>query len=177
MRLRLDRLDRLIDGTYALIDYKTGAANVAGWLGERPDEPQLPLYFQTAEQTISVLAFARVKRGARGRVFGFEGISAVENMLPDVAPIETKFGMEKKGYSSWDVLIAEWERSLSTLVKNFIRGEVLVDPKNGSLTCAQCDLQSLCRISEVNSAQSLDEDSGDSGENNAAVGLGETVHD
>ena len=136
MRLRLDRLDRLIDGTYALIDYKTGAANVAGWLGERPDEPQLPLYFQTAKQTISVLAFARVKRGARGRVFGFEGISAVENMLPDVTPIETKFGMEKMGYSSWDVLIAEWERSLGTLVKNFIRGEALVDPKNGSLTSA-----------------------------------------
>ena len=176
MRLRLDRLDRLIDGTYALIDYKSGAAKVAGWIGERPDEPQLPLYFQTAEQTISALAFARVKRGARGKVFGFEGVSAVENLLPDVAPIETKFGMEKRGYSSWDVLTAEWERSLDALVKNFIHGDALVDPKNGRLTCAQCDLHGLCRIREAGGTQIADGD-GDDVDDQLAVDPGKTIDD
>ena len=158
MRLRLDRLDRLADGTHALIDYKSGAAKVGAWLGARPDEPQLPLYFQTAAQTISVLAFARVKRGRRGKVFGFEGVSAAENLLPDVGPIETKYGMEKKGYISWDVLTAEWEESLNALATNFIHGDARVDPKNGSLTCAQCDLHSVCRISELTSTQVADED-------------------
>lgn len=158
MQLRLDRLDRLDDGTHALIDYKTGVAKVAGWLGERPDEPQLPLYFQTSEQTVSALAFARVKRGARGKVFGFDGVAAAENLLLDVGPIENKFGMEKKGYVSWDVLTAEWETSLNTLVKNFIEGDAKVDPKNGSLTCAQCDLQSLCRISELTGSDIADDD-------------------
>ena len=158
MQLRLDRLDRLDDGTHALIDYKTGVAKVAGWLGERPDEPQLPLYFQTSEQTVSALAFARVKRGARGKVFGFDGVAAAENLLLDVGPIEHKFGMEKKGYVSWDVLTAEWETSLNTLVTNFINGDAEVDPKNGSLTCAQCDLQSVCRISEVTGSDIADDD-------------------
>ena len=158
MRLRLDRLDRLDDGTHALIDYKTGAAKVAAWLGSRPDEPQLPLYFQTAAQTISVLAFARVKRGPRGKVFGFEGVSAAENLLPDVGPIETKYGMEKNGYVSWDVLIAEWEGSLKALATNFINGDARVEPKNGSLTCAQCDLQSLCRISALAGSEVADEE-------------------
>ena len=158
MQLRLDRLDRLDDGTHALIDYKTGVAKVAGWLGERPDEPQLPLYFQTSEQTVSALAFARVKRGARGKVFGFDGVAAAENLLLDVGPIEHKFGMEKKGYVSWDVLTAEWETSLNTLVTNFINGDAEVDPKNGSLTCAQCDLQSLCRISELTGSDIADDD-------------------
>ncbi|MCY7388038.1 MAG: PD-(D/E)XK nuclease family protein [Burkholderiales bacterium] len=171
MRLRLDRLDRLADGTYALIDYKTGIAKATGWLGERLDEPQLPLYFQTSAQTISVLAFARVKKGARGKVFGFEGVSAAEGLLPDVTPIEAKSGMEKKGYFSWDVLTAEWESSLRTLVGNFIHGDALVDPKHGSLTCSQCDLQGLCRISEVNGAQISDEDSAD-GDENALAGHG-----
>jgi hypothetical protein len=27
-----------------VIDYKTGEAKVAAWLGDRPDEPQLPMY-------------------------------------------------------------------------------------------------------------------------------------
>ena len=158
MRLRLDRMDRLSDGTHALIDYKTGVAKVSDWLGARPDEPQLPLYLHTAEQIISVLAFARVKRGPRGKVFGFEGVSAAENLLPDVQPIEYKYGMEKKGYISWDVLLAEWEGSLNALAGNFIRGDALVDPKYGNLTCAQCDLQSVCRISEFNIAPLSDED-------------------
>ncbi|MCY7389911.1 MAG: PD-(D/E)XK nuclease family protein, partial [Burkholderiales bacterium] len=172
MRLRLDRLDRLVDGTYALIDYKTGSAKATSWLGERLDEPQLPLYFQTAAQTISVLAFARVKRGARARVFGFEGVSAAEGLLPDVTPIEAKFGMEKKGYFSWDVLTAEWEGALDALVKNFINGDAAVDPKRGSLTCAQCDLHGLCRISQLNGTKTLDDDSADSDVNVSGTGRG-----
>ncbi len=149
MNLRLDRLDRLADGTHALIDYKTGVAKFAGWLGNRPDEPQLPLYFVTAEEPVSALAFARLKRGERGKVFGFEGISVVENLLPDVVPIEQKRGMEKIGYVSWDVLVQEWEISLDALAKEFAAGAAQVDPKNGSLTCAQCDLQNVCRIAEL----------------------------
>lgn len=147
MRLQLDRLDRLQDGTFALIDYKTGVAQVKSWIGERPDEPQLPLYFQTAEQQISVLAFARLKRG---KTFGFEGVSATENVLPNVTPIEQKRGMQDRGYVSWDVLIQEWEVALDNLAKQFVNGIAAVDPKNGGLTCAQCDLQSVCRVAEFN---------------------------
>jgi ATP-dependent helicase/DNAse subunit B len=161
MRLRLDRLDRLADGTHALIDYKSGRAKVAAWLGARPDEPQLPLYFHTATQTISAIAFARVKRGMKRKVFGFEGVSAAEGLLPDVTPIENKYGMEKKGYVSWDVLIKEWEDALGSLATNFILGDARVDPKNGNLTCAQCDLQSLCRISEVQGSPVTDDLDGD----------------
>ena len=167
MRLKLDRLDRLADGTHALIDYKTGMAKVADWLGARMDEPQLPLYCQTSKEPISVLAFARVKRGPRRKVFGFEGVSAVEDLLPDVGPIENKAGMEKQGYVSWDVLTAGWDDSLNALATNFINGDAEVDPKNGHLTCAQCDLQSVCRISELSGSPLADEE--DAGASNAKV--------
>ena len=168
MRLRLDRLDRLADGTYALIDYKSGSAKVADWLGPRMDEPQLPLYCQTSKEPISVVSFARVKRGPRRKVFGFEGVSAVEDLLPDVTPIENKSGMEKQGYVSWDVLSAEWSDSLNALATNFINGDAEVDPKNGHLTCAQCDLQSVCRISELTGSRLVDEEDAASG-NSAKV--------
>ena len=36
-------MDRLADGARVLIDYKTGVAT-ADWRGERPDNPQLPIY-------------------------------------------------------------------------------------------------------------------------------------
>lgn len=156
MNLRLDRLDRLADGTHALIDYKTGAAKFSSWLGNRPDEPQLPMYFISAEEPVSAMAFARLKRGERGKVFGFEGVSMVENLLPDVAPIEQKRGMEKNGYVSWDVLAQEWETSLDALAKGFARGAAQVDPKNGNVTCAQCDLQSVCRIAEMSAYAAME---------------------
>lgn len=145
MRLQLDRLDRLRDGTYALIDYKTGVAQVKSWIGERPDEPQLPLYLHTAEQQISALAFALLKRG---KTFGFEGVSATENVLPNVTPIEQKRGMQQRGYESWGVLCQEWQAALDNLARQFVNGVAAVDPKNAGLTCAQCDLQSICRVAE-----------------------------
>jgi probable DNA repair protein len=148
MTLRLDRLDRLEDGTHAIIDYKTGQARVASWLGERPDEPQLPLYLHTAEQDISTIAYARVKRGERGKVFGFAGVSAVDGLLPDVTPIEQQRGMPDKGYVSWDVLVESWDTALTALANDFTHGVATVDPKHGGLTCAQCDLHGICRIAE-----------------------------
>ena len=156
LNLRLDRMDRLADGTHAVIDYKTGTAKFTSWLGTRPDEPQLPLYFATADALISVLAFARVKRGEPGKVFGFEGVSAAEDLLLDVAPIEKKRGMEKAGYVSWDVLTEEWDSSLRALAKGFGNGDAQVDPKHGGLTCAQCDLQSVCRVAERSEYAALD---------------------
>ena len=156
LRLRLDRIDHLADGTHAVIDYKTGAAKFTSWLGTRPDEPQLPLYFATADVVISALAFARLKRGARGKVFGFEGVSAAEDLLLDVAPIEKKRGMEKAGYVSWDVLTEEWDSSLRALANGFANGDAEVDPKHAGLTCVQCDLQSVCRVAELSEYAALD---------------------
>ena len=156
MELRLDRLDRLADSTHALIDYKTGVAKLASWLGDRPDEPQLPLYYHTAHEEISALAFARVKRGVRGKTFGFEGVSVVEGLLPDVGPIEEKTRRSKHSYASWDELTKAWEVSLAALAAGFVDGDAKVDPKLGGQTCKQCDLQSVCRVAELAAYATLD---------------------
>lgn len=153
MELRLDRLDRLADGTHALIDYKTGVAKLTSWLGDRPDEPQLPLYYRAADEEISALAFARVKRG---KTMGFEGVSVVEGLLPGVSPIEAR--RTGQSYASWDVLTEAWEKSLAALATGFAKGDVVVDPKFGGQTCQQCDLHSLCRIAELTGYAALDND-------------------
>ncbi len=145
MSLRLDRRDRLVDGTQALIDYKTGNAMASSWLGERPDEPQLPMYCRTSTEHVSVLAFARLKRGKN---FGFEGVSAAHDVLPGVTPIEDRPGVAAAAYPSWDVLVQHWERTLDDLAVQFAQGEATIDPKHGAKTCKQCDLHAVCRIAE-----------------------------
>lgn len=39
---RVDRIDELPDGRQIMLDYKTGEVDLAGWSGDRLDEPQVP---------------------------------------------------------------------------------------------------------------------------------------
>ena len=68
--LRLDRVDRLADGSLAVIDYKTGAnAEIRAWLDERPRLPQMPAYVQAlGPEQVGAVAFARVRSGDTGYV-------------------------------------------------------------------------------------------------------------
>ena len=61
---RADRIDQLADGSTVILDYKTGLVSKKSWDGDRPDEPQLPIYAITANPTPVVVAFAQVRRGA-----------------------------------------------------------------------------------------------------------------
>jgi hypothetical protein len=131
-------MDKLADGSQALIDYKTGSrVTPNGWSGERPDEPQLPLYAVTAQEKISVVAFAKLKTGD----MKFSGLSLDEKQLPGV-----------KQAKSWGGLISSWKAELEALAKGFAAGDARVDPKNGLATCRNCDLQPLCRVHERLSA-------------------------
>ncbi len=60
---RIDRLDKLASGGYALIDYKSGRPTPNAWQGERPDDPQLPLYALSAPEEIAALAYAKLQPG------------------------------------------------------------------------------------------------------------------
>ncbi|MFI5072676.1 MAG: PD-(D/E)XK nuclease family protein, partial [Terriglobales bacterium] len=60
---RLDRVDEFDDGRRIVIDYKTRAPSMSTLLGDRPEEPQLPLYLVTAEPNAAAVAFAQIKTG------------------------------------------------------------------------------------------------------------------
>lgn len=127
---RIDRLDRLADGSHALIDYKTGNVTRADWLGERPNDPQLPLYAVTAAEDIGAVAFARLKAGEM-KYSGY----AREQGFVDKA-------------KDWNALVAGWKAELETLAGGFAAGDARVDPKKLAQTCRLCDLQPLCRVHE-----------------------------
>ena len=148
LRGKLDRVDELEDGRRLVIDYKSSAAPASAWLGERPDEPQLPLYLVTTEPDAVAIAFAQVKAGD----MKFAALAADETLLP------VRKSLPDLG---WDAQRAEWRRVLAQLATRFAAGEAAVQPKNPPTTCRNCDVQPLCRIHERLGAPVSDQDGGD----------------
>jgi ATP-dependent helicase/nuclease subunit B len=144
---RIDRMDRMVDGGYALIDYKTGRPTPNDWLGERPNDPQLPLYALNAPEDVRAVAFARLKTGA----MRYMGLAERKESIPELKPA-----------LDWNALLEGWKKEVEALATGFAAGEARVDPKKGLATCRACDLQPLCRVYErVNVLEEAGEDDGD----------------
>ena len=145
---RIDRMDRFLEGemrgSHALIDYKTGAQLTPRmWMGERPDEPQLPFYAVSADAEVSAVAFGRFRSGQ----MRFMGYARDKEALPQLTH-----------YPTWTELLQAWKASLARLADDFAAGDARVDPKRGLATCRNCDLQTLCRVHERLDALGADEE-------------------
>jgi ATP-dependent helicase/nuclease subunit B len=136
VKVRADRVDALPDGREIILDYKTGQLNSRGWEGERPEEPQLPLYCATSEQPVAGAAFAMIRTGD----LRFRGLAASDASLPELKkmPIDPALPFERQ--------LLEWRRVLHRLAEDFCAGHAEVDPKPGA--CDNCGLRAFCRIRE-----------------------------
>jgi RecB family exonuclease len=158
LRARVDRIDALDDGRHVVLDYKTGAAMPAHWLGERPDAPQLPLYAVTDDSEVAAVAFAAVN--AREAVF--RGLASESGLLPGVDTVES-IHAPATAIDGWTGLFALWRQTLDRLAAEFLAGHAAVAPKNYPQTCRYCELGVLCRVREQLDA-AADPDEGDAGE-------------
>jgi ATP-dependent helicase/nuclease subunit B len=139
---RLDRVDEVHDGRRIIIDYKTGVTSVGTWLGERPDEPQLPLYLVAAETEAVAVAFAQVKTGN----MRFAALARDADLLPGVKAFADSRYRDRHG--SWQEVVAAWRADLARIAAGFAGGDAEVDPKRYPDTCRYCDLKPFCRIYE-----------------------------
>ena len=135
LEIRADRVDELPGGGRVILDYKTGEVKSRCWIGDRPDEPQLPLYSITMQAPLAGAAFARVRADG----VGFSGIS--ETPFPGF----TDFGKNGPPVAKQ---VEEWRRVLTSLAAQFRSGDARVDPKNGRKTCEYCAIFPLCRVLE-----------------------------
>ena len=140
-----DRVDQLADGRRIVLDYKTGQISKRAWEGDRPDDPQLPLYaLAEGDAPVAAVAFAQVKSGA----IGFRGVQEQRGLLPgDVQTLPPSI----IGESGMATETARWREVLGNLAKDFLAGEAAVDPKAGHKTCRLCPLPAVCRIAELRS--------------------------
>ena len=139
---RLDRMDAVAEGR-AIIDYKTGECATSTWLGERPEEPQLPMY-ALAETDVSVVAFGQVKVGK----MNFKGIARAKDLLPGANLVSEDKSRVADKPRDWNELVARWRRELDAIGRGYATGDARVDPKRGPLTCERCDQHAFCRIAE-----------------------------
>jgi ATP-dependent helicase/nuclease subunit B len=144
--LRIDRIDRLSDGTLLVIDYKTGAVTPKSWELPRPDDVQLPLYASfalDAEETLGGLTFAKVRRGDELKFAGHIRNDARATLI---SSLHGTSGLVKNKLD--DQKIRDWKREIESLVRNFLAGRADVDPREYPETCTRCGLHAVCRIQE-----------------------------
>jgi ATP-dependent helicase/nuclease subunit B len=139
---RLDRVDELPDGRRVVIDYKTRAPLLSAMLGNRPDEPQLPLYLVTAEPDAVAVAFAQVKAGE----MRFTALARDRELLPGVKAFSEP--RQRGEFASWEDLLSAWRTDLARIAADFKRGSAAVNPKRYPHTCRNCGVRPLCRIRE-----------------------------
>jgi len=136
LEVRVDRVDSVGEGLF-FVDYKTGAnVDPKQWSGERPDDPQLPLYTLLAEaDELKGIAFAKVRAG---RDMKWHGYQAEDGILP-----RSKSKANIRDIAS---LAEEWRRVLIQLAEDFAAGKANVHPKSFEVNCARCAQRLLCRV-------------------------------
>ncbi|MDQ7058816.1 MAG: PD-(D/E)XK nuclease family protein [Ghiorsea sp.] len=118
LHTKIDRSDQTASGHRIIIDYKTGLVSANKALGDRPDEPQLPIYYmaaQSANMQVDALAFAQVRNGE----LKFDGFSQESDILPKLKAYKPRNDQPE----DWQALTEHWQDTLNNLADEFMAGE------------------------------------------------------
>jgi ATP-dependent helicase/nuclease subunit B len=156
LQVIVDRVDLVDDGEEStepaemILDYKTGRAEPAQWLTDRPDEPQVPLYAILSQaQRIAGVAFAKVRLGE----MQLNGYATRGDLL--IKP------PRRNDRITLDARIAEWRRVLTKLADEFAAGDARVRPKLYPKTCEYCAQRLVCRLDVAALDEDVDEEIGE----------------
>jgi|GEM_PF-3152878 len=155
-KFRVDRIDTNVDGRLEIIDYKTGQTDMKKWLGERPEEAQMPAYVLACQDSeIDSLTYARIKTGEVSR----SGVYFSTDAEIPIRFTETNLQGEKdktrymlakeESLQSAGPLAEQWQHNLTHLAEKIAAGDMPVSPKHRVESCRYCDFSDFCRINEI----------------------------
>lgn len=145
--IRIDRIDSIEGGGFAILDYKSGEPRAPRWQGTEVRDPQL-LSYLLAEAGRNVQALANVSL-ASGRA-RFSGRAATSRLLPGVKGLP---GMDpnkvpaEEIQAAWQREVEQWLRGLARIAADYIAGRAPVEP--AADVCRNCHLTVLCRRVEL----------------------------
>jgi len=130
--LRMDRVDRLSNGSLVLIDYKSGKQTTKRLEGDRPQEPQLLVYAAALDEPVDGLYFGELRnRNARPVGHG------------ERKHFPKQRGTQEHG-NDWDEFLASSKDTVLRLATEFQQGAAAVAPISGA--CAYCRIKPICRV-------------------------------
>lgn len=138
IRLRIDRLDRLVNDHVVIIDYKTGNASLNGLTGDRLLSPQLALYALAVERPLAGLGYGLVTNKQKGVTF--TGIASEGSLLNGARQLGDK-GLP----DSWENALETWYNQLKTLKEEIIEGQAPVIFYDRSTASAMAAFEPLNR--------------------------------
>jgi ATP-dependent helicase/nuclease subunit B len=139
-QLRIDRIDAIEGGGYAILDYKSGEPRSLRWDGEKFRDPQLLAYL-LAEHGRDVQALANVSL-TRGRA-RFVGKVSRSGLLPEVKGKSPARVPAEELDANWRAELEHWLQRLDRLAAAYLAGEAPVQPAPD--VCRNCHLTVLCR--------------------------------
>ncbi|WP_279245347.1 PD-(D/E)XK nuclease family protein [Candidatus Litorirhabdus singularis] len=145
LSLRIDRVDRLQDNSLLVVDYKSGDNKPKDWFGERPRQPQLPLYAQALGDELGGIAFAMPPL----EEVGYRGIATQEQGAGIEGDLTAATKNLELAPQNWEEARQHWHEVLTRLATEFLAGHAAVNPLNTNDSCRYCGLQALCRIGQV----------------------------
>lgn len=150
VRMFVDRIDQLEDGSLLVIDYKTGAAiDTKNWASLRLTEPQLPIYAAiepSVEGPVQGVVFAKVLM----RDPTWSGLTCQDKVLPKVTALDSKAGRKlfpEDRFPTWDSVLAHWDERIRAVAEEIQAGDAGVR-FNDEKTLQYCDVKPLLRLTE-----------------------------
>jgi probable DNA repair protein len=143
--VQVDRIDELDGGGLVLLDYKSGKPKVSHWEGDRPEDPQVPIYATYLGSRLRAAAFVQLNQ----EEIGFKGYAKKIGILPSSVRSFDWMSEKQRPAPTFEDMLRNWSDTLERLGRNFREGRSEVDPKNKKRTCERCNLGMLCRVNEA----------------------------